>query len=60
MGGQRKETDMSFSINLESVLSTASTFVNGLLPVYLLPLGITVAVGILGMLSAAFNKIFRG
>jgi hypothetical protein len=51
---------MSFSIDLTSVLATASTFVNGLLPIYLLPLGITVAVGILGMLSAAFNKIFRG
>lgn len=51
---------MSFSIDLNSVLTTASMFVNGLLPIYLLPLGITLAVGILGMLSGAFNKIFRG
>lgn len=50
---------MSLSFDFNGLLSMASTFVNGLFPVYTLPLGVTLAMGILGVIIASFTGLFR-
>jgi len=52
---------LSFSTDLFSgVFDMASTIVNGLFPVYLIPLGIMIGIGILGLIMNAFKGTFRG
>ena len=51
---------LSFSLDFSGVFSNASMIVNGLFPVYLLPLGITLGLGILGYIVRAFSGIVRG
>jgi len=52
---------LSFSADLFSgVFDMASTIVNGLFPVYLIPLGIMIGIGILGLIMKAFRGIFSG
>jgi hypothetical protein len=53
---------MAFSINIpvDSIFSTASTIVNSLFPVYIIPVGITLGIGILGVIVRAFQGVVRG
>jgi hypothetical protein len=51
---------LSFSLDFTSVFSNASMLINGLFPVYVLPLGITLGLGILGYIVKAFAGIIRG
>lgn len=51
---------MSFSIDVNAILASAQTWVSVLLQIYSLPLGITLALGIIGMLISTFAKAFRG
>jgi len=51
---------LSFSLDFTGVFENASTIVNGLFPVYLVPLGITLGIGILGIIVKAFSTIIRG
>lgn len=51
---------MNFSVpDFSGVFGMASTIVNGLFPVYLLPLGITLGIGILGVVVKAFSGIIK-
>jgi hypothetical protein len=51
---------MSFNLDFSGVFTNASNIVNGLFPVYLVPLGITLGIGILGVIVKAFSSIIRG
>lgn len=51
---------LSFSLDFTGVFTNASQIVNGLFPVYLVPLGITLGIGILGVIVKAFGSIIRG
>jgi len=51
---------LSFSLDFSGVFTNASQIVNGLFPVYLVPLGITLGIGILGVVVRAFSTIIRG
>jgi hypothetical protein len=51
---------LSFSLDFRGVFSNASAIVNGLFPVYLVPLGLTLGIGILGVIVKAFSSIIRG
>lgn len=51
---------LSFSLNFSGVFTNASQIVNGLFPIYLVPLGITLGIGILGVVVKAFSSIIRG
>jgi hypothetical protein len=51
---------LSFSLNFSGIFTNASQIVNGLFPVYLVPLGITLGIGILGVIVKAFSSIIRG
>jgi len=51
---------LSFSLNFDGVFNSASAIVQGLFPVYLVPLGITLGIGILGVIVRAFGQIIRG
>jgi hypothetical protein len=50
---------LSFSLDFSGVFSNASQIVNGLFPVYLVPLGITLGIGILGVIVRAFTAIIK-
>jgi hypothetical protein len=39
---------LSFSMNWTSIMNTASGIINGLLPIYMVPLGIILGMGLLG------------
>ena len=49
----------SFSIDIDTVLTQAFNWVNSLMPVYAVPLGITLGLGILGMLYSLLSKAFK-
>jgi hypothetical protein len=51
---------LSFSLDFHGIFTNASAIVNGLFPVYLVPLGITLGIGILGIIVRAFSSIIRG
>lgn len=51
---------LSFSLDFSGVFDTATQIVNGLFPVYLVPLGITLGIGILGVIVRAFGSIIKG
>lgn len=48
---------LSFSLDFSGVMTTVSSLVNGLFPIYLLPVGIVLGIGILTMLGKAFKSI---
>jgi len=48
---------LSFSLDFTDVFNMASQIVNGLFPVYLVPLGISLGIAILGVIASAFRKI---
>ncbi len=50
---------LSFSLDFTGVFDMASQIINGLFPVYLVPLGISLGIGILGIIVKAFAKIVR-
>lgn len=50
---------MSFSLDFSGVFTQASSIVNGLFPVYLVPLGITLGLAILGYITKAFRGIIH-
>jgi len=50
---------LSFSIDFSNVWTMVSTLVNGLFPVYLIPLGISFGIAILGVVVVAFTKITK-
>lgn len=49
----------SFSMDFTNVWTMASTLINGLFPVYLVPLGISLGIGLLGIIVRAFSSIVR-
>lgn len=51
---------LSFYLDFSGVLTSSSQIVNGLFPVYLVPLGITFGIGILAVIVKAFSTIIRG
>lgn len=51
---------LSFNLDFSGVFTSASAMVNGLFPVYMVPLGITLGIGILGVIVKAFQGIVRG
>lgn len=51
---------LSFSLDMTGVFSTASTIINGLFPAYLIPLGISLGIGIIGVIAVMFSKVVRG
>jgi hypothetical protein len=50
---------MSFSLDFSGVFTQASAIVNGLFPVYLVPMGIALGIGILGYITKAFKSIIH-
>lgn len=50
---------LSFSLDFTGVFEMANIIINGLFPIYLVPLGISLGIGILGIIVAAFTKIVR-
>ncbi len=48
---------LSFSLDFTGVFDFASQIVNGLFPIYLVPLGIALGIGILGVIVKAFRNI---
>jgi hypothetical protein len=48
---------LSFSLDFTEVFNVASSMVNGLFPVYLVPLGIGLAISILMYIVKAFRSI---
>ena len=50
---------LSFSIDFTGVFDMASTIINGLFPAYLIPLGISLGIGVLGIIAAMFSKVVR-
>jgi hypothetical protein len=51
---------MSFSLDFTGVFDNASQIVNGLFPVYLVPLGITLGVGLVSVIARAFKGALSG
>lgn len=51
---------MSFSLDVDSLLGTAFSLVNSLFPVFVIPLGISIGIGLLRMVVKAFDSIVRG
>jgi hypothetical protein len=49
---------MSLNLDFSYVFSTASTLVSSLFQAYAIPLGIGLALGILGIITAAFGKLW--
>jgi hypothetical protein len=50
---------LSFSLDFSGVFANASTIITGLFPVYLVPLGIALGIGILSYIVKAFSNIIR-
>ena len=48
---------LSFSLDFSGVFDMASQIVNGLFPIWIVPLGIGLGVAILGIIAKAFSKI---
>jgi len=48
---------LSFSLDFGGVFTMANTIINGLFPIYLVPLGIALGIGILGVIVKAFTRI---
>lgn len=51
---------LNFSLDFTGVFDNATSIVNGLFPVYLVPLGISLGIGVLGVIVKAFSSIIRG
>jgi hypothetical protein len=51
---------LSFSLNFDPVFTMASQIVNGLFGAYTVPLGITLGLGILGVIVTAFRTLSKG
>ncbi len=50
---------LSFSLDFSGVFIMANTIINGLFPIYLVPLGIALGIGILSVIVKAFTRIVR-
>jgi len=50
---------LSFSLDFSGVFEMANTIINGLFPIYLVPLGISLGIGILAVIVKAFTRIVR-
>lgn len=50
---------LSFSLDFSGVFTMASAIINGLFPIYLVPLGISLGIGILAVIVKAFTRIVR-
>lgn len=50
---------MSFSLDFSGVFTMASTIVNSLFGVYIVPLGLSLGVAILGLIAGAFTKFIK-
>jgi len=48
---------LSFSLDFSGVFTMANTIINGLFPIYLVPLGISLGIGILAVIVKAFTRI---
>ena len=51
---------MSIDLNFDSVLSTASDLINGLWPVFVVPIGLSLAFGLIGWIYSAITKRLPG
>jgi hypothetical protein len=51
---------MSLSIDLTGIMNTAFQWVNSLMPIYSVPLGITVGLALVGTIAGLLTKAFRG
>jgi len=51
---------LSFSVDWAAIFDTASSIINGLFPVYLIPLGLMLGVAVLGMIVKAFKSVLHG
>jgi hypothetical protein len=49
---------MSLSLNFDGMLDNASTIINGLWPVFVLPVGIALGMGLLGKIIQEVRKAF--
>jgi len=47
---------MSLSLNFDGLLAQAGTIINGLFPLFLVPLGITLGMALLGRIFAEIRK----
>lgn len=47
---------LSFSMDFTNIWSMASSLINGLFPVYLVPLGISLGIGILGIVVTMLTR----
>ena len=50
---------LSFSLDFSGVFDFASQIVNGLFPIYMVPLGIALGIGILAVIVRAFRGIVK-
>ena len=51
---------LSFSLDFDPVFTMASQIINGLFSAYTVPLGITLGLGILGVIVGAFKALSKG
>ena len=49
---------MSISLNFDGMLENASTIINGLWPVFVVPIGIALGMGLLGKIIGEIRKAF--
>jgi hypothetical protein len=49
---------MSLSLNFDGMLSQAGAIINGLWPVFIVPIGIALGMGLLGKIIAEIRKAF--
>lgn len=48
---------LSFSVDWPGIFQTASSIINGLFPVYMVPLGLMLGVAVLGLIVRAFKSV---
>jgi len=49
---------MSLSLNFDGMLTQAGTIINGLWPVFVVPIGIALGMGLLGKIIGEIRKAF--
>lgn len=51
---------MSFSIDISAIMNNAFGWVNALLPIYSVPLGITIGLSLVATIAGLLTSAFRG
>ena len=52
-------SSLSFSLDWSGVFQNASTIIQGFFPIYIVPIGITLGIGLLGIITGAFTKALK-